>query len=322
MKKIIILISILLPLIGSGQNLVPNPSFEEFSACPSGEDQITFALGWENFSDQSPDYFNVCASNIDFDVPNNWGGYQIASSGDAYSALSAFYPVSPNKREIIGRNLSQTLVIGTKYFFSMKVSLSINSYISSSYACNKLGVRFSTTSYSPSNPVPIDNMAHVWSDSIISDTTNWSTIFGSFVADSTYTYLSIGNFFDDSNTDTLIVSSGIPSFKFAYYYIDDICVSTDSMYTANFLYTGLDDEMSKNIFIVHPNPIKDQLNIHNTSLEPYEINIYNALGQLLYHEKNIFIESKNFNVSTFSNGLFIVNIESNNRTTNYKLLKH
>ena len=60
-------------LNGYGQNLVPNPSFEDTAYCVSGPTQVQAALGWESYAD-SPDYFNPCTSNSDVSVPNNWGG--------------------------------------------------------------------------------------------------------------------------------------------------------------------------------------------------------------------------------------------------------
>src|SRR5690606_29212541 len=94
--------------IGVSQtNLVINPSFEDTTYCVTGSGEMQAALGWEAYTD-SPDYFNVCTSNGDVSVPNNWGGYQQPVSGNAYCALgtysSAFGGV--NVREFIGGALS------------------------------------------------------------------------------------------------------------------------------------------------------------------------------------------------------------------------
>lgn len=42
------------------QNLVPNPSFEQISTCPSSLAQLQLATGW--ISIESPDLFSTCAS--------------------------------------------------------------------------------------------------------------------------------------------------------------------------------------------------------------------------------------------------------------------
>ena len=68
---------------GKAQNLVPNPSFEEFTTCPT-----TLGIGgplqctpW--FSYNSADYFNVCGG-FNTGVPNNAFGFQEARTGVAY----------------------------------------------------------------------------------------------------------------------------------------------------------------------------------------------------------------------------------------------
>ena len=92
------------------------------------------------------------------------------------------------------------------------------------FACNKLGVLFSNSTYSEFNPPPENNFAHVYTDSIITDTTNWFTIAGSFVADSTYSNIILGIFFDNNNVDTLRLFK--PNCDvFAYYFIDDVSVT-------------------------------------------------------------------------------------------------
>jgi len=299
----------LLTTTAFAQNLVPNPSFEDTVSCPTLADQVFNSSGWSNYSNQSPDYFNSCTSNSNIDVPNNWGGYQTASSGNAYCAVSSFFPNTPNEREIIGRDLSSTMAVGTKYYFSMKVNLSINTFTSSSYACNKLGVRFSTVPYNPSQPSPINNTAHIWTDSIITDTLNWTTIFGSFVADSAYNYIALGNFYDDANTDTTKIVNGTPSFIFAYYYVDDVCVSTDSSFCANYLYTGIDEQsLDETTFNIYPNPASNHIKINSFYQGSYIANIYDLSGKLIDEYK--FKNSRNniIDVSSFSNGVYLLRL--------------
>ncbi len=312
---------------GWGQNLVPNPSFEDTSYCVTGSGEMPAALGWNSYGD-SPDYFNVCSSNADVSVPNNWGGYQEPSSGNAYAALGTFCTdcgIGPNVREFIGRNLSTPLNIGTKYYVSFKAVLSTSPTIWANCATNNLGVGFTNIPYNWStSPFQINNNPKVFCDSIIKDTLNWVTVFGSFIADSSYQYIVLGNLFDDPSTDTLIVDSGAsPTGNCtSYYYIDDICVSTDSSYTANYLYTGIVNSPLAAVFSLYPNPLINQLNIESNSNTPYEIIIHNAIGQIVYQEFNINANHKMIDLSTYSKGMLLVSIKSNNQTICHKLLKH
>lgn len=58
----------------SAQNLVPNPSFEEYDTCPTNQQQIQHAIGWSAYRAMI-NYYNACASPIstDISVPANSG---------------------------------------------------------------------------------------------------------------------------------------------------------------------------------------------------------------------------------------------------------
>ncbi len=314
--------------VGVGQtNLVINPSFEDTLQCPTNG-WITHAANWQPFS-SSPDYYNSCVPSWSlYSVPNNYFGEQIAASGQAYAGIFCYVEGETDyssDREILGGNLTTPLTIGQKYFVSFKVALTLNTQnTGSSLAINKLGVLFSTISYSNIDSTtipPIENFAHVYTDSIITDSTNWTTIFGSFTADSAYMYICVGNFFRVDSTDTVHVISTNPFTPNAYYFIDDICVSTDSAFCANYIYTGIEEEQLNDNFNIYPNPVTDYFQVNQTFTEPYDLTIYNALGQQLYQEKNITANSKTINTTAFTKGLLLINIKSSNQSINYKLLK-
>ncbi|MCX6199441.1 MAG: hypothetical protein NTY88_09500 [Bacteroidetes bacterium] len=50
---------LLLAQFVQGQNLVPNPSFEDTDVCPVGIGDVEKATGWGSYS-YTPDYFNAC----------------------------------------------------------------------------------------------------------------------------------------------------------------------------------------------------------------------------------------------------------------------
>lgn len=323
MKKAI-LILLLVPSIVFGQNLVMNPSFEDTVSCPSGQNQVHKAFGWSNFG-LSPDYFNACHNDFGFpefgfSVPSNWGGYQIAASGQAYSALGTYSPAWNNQREFIGGQLINPLIIGEKYFVSFKTSLSIADDIESYLATNNLGVDFSTIQYSETSSPSLTNSPKVFSNQIITDTLSWTTIFGSFVADSSYTNIILGNFFDDNNTDTINIKNSTTSF--AYYFIDDVCVSTDSVYALN--YTANISEIKNNMFNIFPNPIIEDFiliksNFPNTI---YDLKIFNIVGEEIFSEKNITDKEHKIvlDQKIKSNILYIM-ICHENQVYNYKFIK-
>lgn len=314
MKKVVRLILMFIFIVDGlttlAQNLVPNPSFEDTIACPSNG-FITNAQDWQPYS-SSPDYFNSCVPSWSiYSVPDNYFGLQSAASGQAYAGIFCYvegeidYSVD---REILGTNLITPLNIGQKYYVSFKVALTLNTQnTGSSLAINKLGVLFSTVPYTNTNSStipPIQNFAHVYTDSIITDSTNWTTIFGSFTADSTYTYISIGNFFKVENTDTIHVISNNPFTPNAYYYIDDICVATDSSFCANYTFTGIEDEKILNNINIYPNPATTVINLDFNDNKTHTVAIYNSIGQIVLGKK--ILGHDILNIESLSQGVYFI----------------
>jgi Secretion system C-terminal sorting domain len=301
-------------------NLVPNSSFEDTVNCPVGDDELYKTSGWSSYK-YSPDYMNSCCTGA-MGVPFNWGGFQLAASGNAYVAFATYASpaiFSSNSREYLGRLIYSPLAIGTKYYVSFKVSLAISNPISANCASNKMGVMFSTIPYNVFNPAPITNNPPIYTNSIITDTLNWARIFGSFISDSLYSYIIIGNFFDDNNTDTLIMDTDTLC-QGAYYFLDDVCVSTDSLFTLNYNYTSIEENSFNTIFSIYPNPAQDYIFIENIN-EPYNLRIYSALGQELYFKENINEKKNLIDLKNFNAGLLFINITAENYNLNSKLLK-
>ncbi|MCY7410620.1 MAG: T9SS type A sorting domain-containing protein [Chitinophagales bacterium] len=259
------------------QNLVPNPSFEEYSDCPTTLSQIDHAIGWMSFK-ESPDYFNSCAV-YPMNVPHTAMGFQLAFDGNTFAGIINTGNASAsgnNGREYFGIQLSQLLTVGVQYFVSMKVILA--AYPGRNCAINNLGAKF-TTFYvnAPDDNLPsvlITNSAQIYSQSILDDSINWITISGSFVADSAYKYIVIGNFFDDAHTDTLHCLST------AYYFVDEVCVSADSLNCI-----GKDDGTGSlselNGMSVSPNMSNDKVIVEFGNTKINAALIVNLLGNTL-----------------------------------------
>jgi len=91
-----ILLLLILSFELRGQNLVSNPSFENFNNCPTTSGQIHYAdfwfqpnslsMSWQPPSGSS-DYYNVCGTT-GAGIPSNFGGFQFARTGNAYGGIS------------------------------------------------------------------------------------------------------------------------------------------------------------------------------------------------------------------------------------------
>lgn len=220
----------------SAQNLVPNPSFELFDLCPTtlgfiSTDRPSSWYGWT----ESPDYFNSCVGSeggldTSLGVPFNTMAFQPAWSGQAYIGLfGVFLPY--DYREHAGAQLLEPMVVGETYQISFRVNLAFggSNYEFDGAGCNNIGALFTMESnaWYAGPPAPVGppmafrDYAHVYNTEVILDTVGWTLVSGSFVADSAYAHIVLGNFFHDSLTT---VVPGEFGYGTAYYLIDSVSV--------------------------------------------------------------------------------------------------
>jgi hypothetical protein len=307
--KTVTILTLLISEFCSAQNLVPNPSFENYISCPTNLNQIYKCQDWHNWG-YNPDYFNSCAGSSLVGVPLNYYGQQIPAEGSAYCAFLN-HSVPWGIHDFIGAQLVQPLIVGQTYFVSLQIC-----HIYGNCTTNKMGVRFSTLPFDSINHPPINNFAHIYTDSIIADTLIWFKIKGSFVADSNYAYISIGNFFTDPGINTFC--GNIWS---SYYYLDDICVSTDS--TICYSPVGLNDEEKViDIIKIFPNPVSDNLRIKVSGISPAKkcLSIYNIIGKEVLRE-NFSSQEYSVDVSRFAKGIYFIEVKNENNITQRKFVK-
>ena len=298
----------------SGQNLVPNPSLEipNLDSCPRDYSQLQKAIPWYSPTTSTPDLFNECNPIENWvGVPQNYLGYQYPSSGDGYAGFAVYN--TQNVREYVQVKLLDKLLHKTKYYLSFYVSLSD----SSRYATDDIGAYFSkekitgiiyydndTLAYTPQISNPEGNT--------LTDKINWVEIKGSYTASGGESYLTIGNFKADIYTDTLFMFDGGKSsnsdYK-CYYYIDDICLSSNPNECDGIVNINIVTE-KKNLKIKYDrnNIIINLINIQN---ENNKIVVYNSLGNRI---KTIEINNENTTIDTqdLQQGMYIIHLLQNN----------
>jgi hypothetical protein len=298
------------------QNLVPNGSFEDTTNCSLGT-EIYRTSPWQEPTGGTSDWFNPCTSKPSgSDVPQNDFGWQNAQGGASYAGF-ILYVNGLYYREYIQAQLLDTLVAGTKYWVSFHVNLAD----SSEYAIKEIGAYFSDTAVYSSDIIPLPYTPQVKSgNTFLDDKINWTLISGTFIATGGEQFITLGNFQDSTTIDTLNVGgSGIGEWT-SYYYIDNICISNDST-TCDISTSILSNNLVEPISI-YPNPAKDFVNIQNSFNAPFDMAVYNSIGQQLYSEQNITSNHLQLNISNYSSGLLFITITSNNNQFIYKLLKH
>jgi hypothetical protein len=116
------------------QNLVPNPSFEDYDECPYNQGHLhaPYVQHWADPTGTSSDYFNACATpNYWIVVPASVFGYQFPRTGDAYAGIILWgdsfgldFPVMsfPHPREYVEVKLTEVLQADTLYCLEFFVS--------------------------------------------------------------------------------------------------------------------------------------------------------------------------------------------------------
>jgi gliding motility-associated-like protein len=261
----------LLCFYGSAQNLVPNGNFEAFTTCPNALTQIYLAAPWYVPTFDSSDFYNGCSPSGISGVPANVNGFQKAHSGSGYAGVSCFSTLSTNHRAYIQVGLTDSLIAQRNYCISVFVNLANTS----GFALTELGAFFSTApltslSQAPLAVIPqLSSAAHVY----LKDTLNWMLISGNYVAQGGEKYITLGNFKDDANTDTLrlnALSGG------SYYYIDDVSVrSCDSV-------SAVSSIRVPNIFTPNNDKLNDVFQISTMNITYLNCRIYDRWGGKVY----------------------------------------
>jgi gliding motility-associated-like protein len=251
MKRLLIVFSFFLGVDSVAQNLVINPSFETFSACPAGPSELDKATPWKDpfvnlvgDTCSTSDYYNACNAlgSLGVGVPANILGSQPARTGNGYAGIIIYEGISlfpgdcssvggSGWREYVMGQFSSPLVAGQTYCISFWVSLADNV----KWASNNFGVHLSNS------PVQV-NCASVGTNSdlgsygitpqltyngpAIMNVSGWTQLQWNYTATGGENYITIGNF--NGNAATNFECSNVDAFNpYAYYYIDDVSVIAD-----------------------------------------------------------------------------------------------
>jgi gliding motility-associated-like protein len=225
MKKLVLIIIVyFLPFFSLnaqyiGNNLVPNPSFEDYTQCPDNCCQIVFAFPWKDclYGNGSSDFYNTC-SNASI-ILNLLSG-QMPRTGNGEAGIYFFFNhnLNNNGREYIQVELKTDLHKDKTYCTDFYVSLAN----SAQYAIENIHAYFSVNEIIQSSINFFQFTPQIKNkNGIIKDTADWVRISESFIANGGEKNITIGNFDSTVNTNYIFVNYGV---SHAYYYIDDVSV--------------------------------------------------------------------------------------------------
>ncbi|MCH2046028.1 MAG: OmpA family protein [Saprospiraceae bacterium] len=213
------------------QNLVRNSSFEVYKGLPSDLGQVENATYWSSPTASTPDFFHRRSKSEATDVPKNKMGSTKARTGYAYAGIYVYTSrySKRNFREYLQVQLKQPMYPGETYCIKAHVYLSE----SSNRALGELGVAASRGPIQKDHKEPIAYLKPelmISQDRKVLDKREWVEVSAEYEAVGGERYLVLGNFSDDRSTRVSgaieIDSFRNPHVDFAYYFIDDICVTS------------------------------------------------------------------------------------------------
>jgi len=306
------------------QNLVPNPGFEETDSC-------TFGLGlgalhhWYS-AYLTPDHLQSClpygAAN---GLPLNFVTYQQPFEGSSCVGLITYHQNGPNdeQREWVMAPLLEPLVPGQTYYGSFRANAAFGGnaqYPQIWLANDKVGMFFTTDDRQlhPGDPNPAPpNYAHILYPQVLADTVGWTLVSGSFVADSAYQYVMIGQFFSNALTDTLHFSpEGVPWYWLprAYTLVDAVCVSPSPEGCDMGLGIVEGHDIGAALF---PNPAHHELVV--VRADGAQAAVYDAVGREVWHGR-IIGDRWALDVGRWPRGVYVLHMARGTRVDTFKFV--
>jgi outer membrane protein OmpA-like peptidoglycan-associated protein len=246
-------------------NLIPDPSFECYTDCPSNvnTDKLYHLKNWSQ-TYGTPDYYNSCS--IIMSVPDNIMGSEPARTGHGYVGLYMYD--KGNYREFLSAQLDAPLEKERWYVVKLYAALSENSGLCTDafeFLFTHNAPSFTGTDTSAAVPMidtqyvgtnaARDSMRNDSYKALLQDVTEreakflrsitpgainepgnygdkytWKKICGMYLADGGERFVTMGNFNDDDNTPLKRPEAGGIG-AFAYYYIDDFTI--EPLYDSN-----------------------------------------------------------------------------------------
>ena len=281
-------------------NLVPNPSFETISSCPTGNWQLNLAPPWFSASSTiSPDLYDTCNKGA-VNVPNGIFGQKYANTGAAFAGIYVYGGY--NFREYLEVKLDSTLQAGHTYCLSFFVSLPD----SFSLGIQNFGAYFSADSTLESSDAPLSATVSPQLLTQATDFTNqklyWLGVNGQFTATGNEQFMTIGNFFKDRNTPIDSASGGSYFYAgYSYFYIDDVqlidCQASSGIAA---IYNPLGIQ-------VGPVPANDKLNIQFSKQDLYQVELLTQTAQVVKEMKTGDLSAKLI-VNDLAKGFYILKI--------------
>ena len=234
-KKICLFLSLFIMLSSAaGQNLVLNPSMEDYVECPRMtipiNNSIEMAEHWGSPTISS-DYYNVCRIGFFFTVPNSGFGYQYPRTGDAFVGAYLWSEgdngMIYSALEYIEGSLSSSLKQDSFYLVEFFINCAGLGH-SPSYAVDQVSMLFTpewaTFPYEGFITPPYITTPDLTSPAgvFFRDTVGWQRVKWIYQARGDELFFTVGLFRPKEEVNFIPADGDGPTiFRRAYYYFDD-----------------------------------------------------------------------------------------------------
>jgi OmpA-OmpF porin, OOP family len=336
MRNILLILLLVSYFKTSSQNLVLNPSFEQYNNLPcfSTNDLQDFRFRVDHWTLPTGGTSDILSTLVDTICSmyalstNNLLGPQNPRTGNVMGGIITYndYNIGSQTaltgyREYLEVGLTEPLVVGERYYVEFWVSRAENQF----FASNNIGAYLSDTFVSIQtinnsvNYGVLPIIPQVNETNLILDSVGWHKVSGSFVAQSPAQFIVIGNFFTNQNTTTSITtqfdttSCCLEAYRRAYYFIDDVSVTLDNNNP-----TSIENYNVNSYGIeLYPNPVLNELVI-NTEIDIKQIEIYDFNGKLLM---TIYGKTRNIDMSDLTIGVYLIKLKTSESVIIKKLIK-
>ncbi|MBC6992941.1 gliding motility-associated C-terminal domain-containing protein [Neolewinella lacunae] len=224
------LVGLLCPAIGQGQctNLVPNGSFEIFSALPDDDCDWFLATGWTNAatssecnsSNGSPDYYHeLSPGGFASTLPSNLYATLDPFDGQAVMGLGGYLSFAAEAREYLGIELTCPLVPGATYDLQFQIttgSPNVDGFFTDGWA---VALTENPLLQPAGTNGPITGVTPQFRINGVVANPGWQTVSFTFTATEAARYLTFGNFLTDAQ-QTRQQNGPSVAFALAYVFVD------------------------------------------------------------------------------------------------------
>lgn len=281
------------------QNLVPNPSFEEYKKlnCTLIKDKDlsgnssrlafdSILYYWTSPTTGPGDVYNTLVDKSCYTNPlfnDYFGNIPIPKDGHFMTMIALLadhlYKNYAQVRSYIQTSLTDTLKAGKLYlgggYWALGGGAQAKPLQVGDWVCNNLGLLYTNQPVGLDTPFVLPYHPQINQEDINNDRFNWKKFYGCFTATGNEQYLTLGNFYDDAHTKIeLVLNKYDPGIDYAGYYIDSVFTEeVKELFIPNVITPNADNK-------------NDTFKAENIHFGWWSLNVYNRWGRQVYHSED------------------------------------